>query len=163
AGRRTARVEGELLQVHQRDAQRHRGRHRQLGPDLARGAQRHRLRRRVRAGARVRAHHARGRPDLGGVAAGVAVARRGAGHRPAGARGVELTPLDKTRAGNAISYRHVSAVLDRARGCAEITVRGPDAAPPAGLAAVDARCWPLAMTRELDDLILDLRTNETEL
>jgi benzoyl-CoA-dihydrodiol lyase len=49
---------------------------------------------------------------------------------------------------------------------AEITVRGPDAAAPADLSAVHqqgAAFWTLAVTRELDDLILDLRTNELEL
>ena len=50
----TPRVEGELLQVHQRDPQRHRGRHRELGSDLDRGPQRHRGRRRLRARAGLR-------------------------------------------------------------------------------------------------------------
>ena len=50
-----APVEGELLQVHQRDAQRHRGRDRALRPDLPRGGERHRVRRRLRARARLRA------------------------------------------------------------------------------------------------------------
>jgi benzoyl-CoA-dihydrodiol lyase len=45
-------------------------------------------------------------------------------------------------------------------------VHGPDAPAPAdiaGLRALGAASWPLAMTRELDDVILDLRTNEPEL
>src|SRR6201999_679529 len=49
----------------------------------------------------------------------------GRSHRPAGAEGVELTPLDKTRTGTEISYPHVTAKLDRNRAVAEITVRGP--------------------------------------
>ncbi len=99
------------------------------------------------------------------------VARRAgelAGHstRPAGAAGIELIPLSKTRTGRGISYRHVAATLDRARGVAEITIGGPEADAPADMAAVHAQgagFWTLAMTRELDDLILDLRTNELEL
>jgi benzoyl-CoA-dihydrodiol lyase len=83
--------------------------------------------------------------------------------RPAGARGVELTPLAKNRDADRISYRYVTAVLDRERGCADITVCGPDTGPPADMAAVDAGFWTLAVTRELDDLVLDLRTNEPEL
>ncbi|HEY2080126.1 MAG TPA: 2,3-epoxybenzoyl-CoA dihydrolase [Streptosporangiaceae bacterium] len=86
--------------------------------------------------------------------------------RPPGATGIELTPLDTTRTEDAVSYPHVSARLDRAAGVAHITIAGPAAAPPAdsaGIAAQGARFWPLAMTRELDDLILDLRTNETDL
>jgi benzoyl-CoA-dihydrodiol lyase len=83
-----------------------------------------------------------------------------------GADGVELTPLAKQRTAAEISYRWVSARLDRAAGTAEITVRGPDADPPAdaaGMHALGAEFWPLAMTRELDDVILDLRTNEPSL
>ncbi len=86
--------------------------------------------------------------------------------RPAGAAGCALPRLAKDRSGDAIGYRHVRARLDHGAGVAEITVRGPDAGPPADLAAVHAQgagLWPLAMTRELDDLILDLRTNEPEL
>ena len=90
----------------------------------------------------------------------------GRSHRPAGATGIALPPLDKTRGDDEISYRHVTARLDRARAVAEITVRGPGADAPADIAAVHAEgagFWTLAVTRELDDLILDLRTNELEL
>jgi benzoyl-CoA-dihydrodiol lyase len=48
----------------------------------------------------------------------------------------------------------------------EITVSGPEAAVPESLERVHelgARFWPLAVTRELDDLILRLRANELEL
>jgi benzoyl-CoA-dihydrodiol lyase len=86
--------------------------------------------------------------------------------RPRDAAGVALTPLEVTRTGEAIGYRYVSARLDREAGVAEILVRGPDADPPDSVAAIagqGAGFWPLAMTRELDDLILDLRTNELEL
>src|ERR1700730_12218204 len=53
-----------------------------------------------------------------------------------------------------------------AAGIAEITVHGPrDEAPDsvAAIHAMGAAFWPLAVTRELDDLILRLRTNELEL
>jgi benzoyl-CoA-dihydrodiol lyase len=85
--------------------------------------------------------------------------------RPATA-GIMLTPLDKTRTAEVISYRFVRADLNRATATAEITVAGPDIDAPADLPsihALGADFWTLAMTRELDDLILDLRTNETEL
>ncbi|NUP03853.1 MAG: benzoyl-CoA-dihydrodiol lyase [Nonomuraea sp.] len=81
--------------------------------------------------------------------------------RPAGVRGLELTPLAKTRTAHEISYPHVNAVLDHGRGCAEITVTAPDGPPPARIE--DDTFWTLAATRQLDDLILDLRTNESEL
>ena len=83
-----------------------------------------------------------------------------------GAAGIELTPLAKTAAGDEISYGHVTARLDRGRGVAEITVAGPEAGPPSsldGLHEQGAGFWTLAVTRELDDLILDLRTSELEL
>src|ERR1700726_849029 len=46
--------------------------------------------------------------------------------RPAGAQGIELAPLAKTRTADHIGYRYVNAVLDHARGTVEITVLGPD-------------------------------------
>jgi benzoyl-CoA-dihydrodiol lyase len=86
--------------------------------------------------------------------------------RPAGAGGVTLTELAKTRGDDTIGYEHISARLNRDEGNAGITVRGPRGNPPAGIEAArdsGAGFWPLAVTRELDDLILDLRTNEPEL
>src|SRR5580693_120452 len=86
--------------------------------------------------------------------------------RPEDATGVTLTPLGKTRDDDAIGYQHVSARLSRDAGRVDITVRGPQAGPPSDMAEAarqGAAFWPLAVTRELDDLILDLRTNEAEL
>ncbi|HTW01195.1 MAG TPA: 2,3-epoxybenzoyl-CoA dihydrolase [Streptosporangiaceae bacterium] len=78
--------------------------------------------------------------------------------------GVELTGLRKSRDENAITYDHVGARLDREANKVDISVKGPQNGPPATIAeARSAEFWPLAVTRELDDLILDLRTNETEL
>jgi len=85
--------------------------------------------------------------------------------RPSDATGVALTPLEKKRTDDEIAYRYVSAVLDRAAGTVAITVAGPGAAAPAfaDVRPLGDAFWTLAMTRELDDLILDLRTNEIEL
>ncbi|MFL6160612.1 MAG: 2,3-epoxybenzoyl-CoA dihydrolase [Jatrophihabitantaceae bacterium] len=86
--------------------------------------------------------------------------------RPAAAAGVELSPLAKTRTEDRVGYRYLTAELDSARGLAELTVHGPTTDPPADLAELHrqgAEFWPLALTRELDDLILDLRTNEPTL
>jgi benzoyl-CoA-dihydrodiol lyase len=83
-----------------------------------------------------------------------------------GGAAIALTNLDKTRTDSDVSYAHVSATLDRDRAVAEITVTGPSADAPAsmdGVYAEGAACWPLAVARELDDLILDLRTNEAEI
>jgi benzoyl-CoA-dihydrodiol lyase len=83
-----------------------------------------------------------------------------------GGPGVELTPVEKTRTATAVTYAHVSATLDRARAMAEIEVPGPDATSSASIGDLHAlgdKFWTLAVTRELDDLILDLRTNEPEI
>jgi benzoyl-CoA-dihydrodiol lyase len=83
--------------------------------------------------------------------------------RPASARGIALTPLARTVEGDRIAYGHLACAIDRTRGVAEIAVAGPGASPPgdlAGLQAQGAAFWPLALARELDDLILHLRTNE---
>jgi len=83
--------------------------------------------------------------------------------RPAGARGIALGPLERRIEGDRVVYAHLTCAIDRARGVAEITVAAPEAAPPsdvAGIHAAGTRFWPLAVARELDDLILHLRTNE---
>ena len=86
--------------------------------------------------------------------------------RPADARGILLDPLPRTLEPDRVGYRHVLCAIDRARGVAEITVRGPEDAPPATVGEIHAqgtRFWPLALARELDDLILHLRTNEEQI
>ena len=90
----------------------------------------------------------------------------GRSSRPAGATGLQLLHLDKARTDTTIEYVHVSATLDHEAASARIVVRGPSDDAPAGLDAVHeqgARFWTLALTRELDDLILDLRTNEPQI
>ena len=86
--------------------------------------------------------------------------------RPAGARGIALAPLERSIDGDRIRYGPVACAIDRARGLAEITVSGPSGPPPADTAAIreaGGAFWPLAVARELDDLILHLRTNEDEI
>src|SRR5262245_38962445 len=86
--------------------------------------------------------------------------------RPANARGIRLPFLERRDAPDEVAYRHVSCRIDRGRGLAEITVVAPDGPPPAGPAEIHAQgaaFWPLALARELDDLILHLRTNEEEI
>ena len=86
--------------------------------------------------------------------------------RPTGAGGVALTPLERTQSDDRVAYRWVSCTLDRRRGLAEITVAAPTTPPPAAAAGAEAEgaaFWPLAVARELDDLILHLRVNEDAL
>ncbi len=80
--------------------------------------------------------------------------------------GVELLPLQREETADAITYPHVDAALHRDARRVDITVHGPDAPPPEGAAAALEQgldYWPFAVARELDDLILRLRTNELEL
>ena len=86
--------------------------------------------------------------------------------RPGTARGIVLTPLARTIEGDRIRYRYVTCEIDRQRGVAEITVAGPGVPPPADVNGVHEQgdaFWPLALARDLDDLILHLRTNEEEI
>jgi len=80
-----------------------------------------------------------------------------------GEAGVALTALQRNDSGDTIAYPHVTATLDRSARRVDIEVRGPADVPPADAAAVLAQgadYWPMAFARELDDLILRLRTNE---
>ncbi len=86
--------------------------------------------------------------------------------RPADARGIALPPLDRSVDRDRIAYRHVACAIDRRRGLAEITISAPAAPAPADVEAIHAQgadFWPLALARELDDLILHLRANEEEI
>jgi benzoyl-CoA-dihydrodiol lyase len=83
--------------------------------------------------------------------------------RPAASQGIALTPLKRERSENGVEYGTVSVEFDRARRLATITVRGPETPPPASTEAMveqGARFWPLALARDLDDAILDIRANE---
>jgi benzoyl-CoA-dihydrodiol lyase len=86
--------------------------------------------------------------------------------RPAAAKGVALTSLQRRESADAIDYQHVSVAIDRAGRKATFTVRAPATAQPtdiAGIEAAGAAWWPLAMARELDDAILSMRTNELDI
>ena len=86
--------------------------------------------------------------------------------RAPGGPGIELTPLDRQVSGEGLRYPNLTAAFDGATGLVAITVVGPTEEAPGSMAGAreqGAGFWPLAVTRELDDLILWLRTNETEL
>ncbi len=84
--------------------------------------------------------------------------------RPSDARGVELVALRRETSDGVIAYDFVTAAFDRDHSAVTITVRAPEQAAPQSMEAAaqqGAAFWPLALTRQLDDLILRLRTNET--
>ncbi|MGB9059708.1 MAG: benzoyl-CoA-dihydrodiol lyase, partial [Pseudolabrys sp.] len=83
--------------------------------------------------------------------------------RPKGAKGITLTPLERKIEKDRVSYSQVDIEIDRERGLATVTVRGPSAGVPASVEAahaLGAKFWPLTVARELEDAILHLRTNE---
>ena len=83
-----------------------------------------------------------------------------------GDKGVQLTPVEREVDGDTIRYRYVEARLSRGARRVDVLVKGPDGPPPADAAAAleqGVDYYPLALARELDHLVLDLRTNELEL
>ena len=85
----------------------------------------------------------------------------GRSHRD-GVKGIALTPLRRTIADDAVAYPYVQAALDRAARSVTITIQGPLDLPGdlRGIHDSGALFWPLAVARELDDLLLHLRLNE---
>ena len=86
--------------------------------------------------------------------------------RPKDAKGIALTPIERTIEGDTIRYAHLTVEIDRERRAARFRFTGPTAAPPADAAAVHAQgvaFWPLALARQFDDAMMHLRLNETEI
>ena len=94
-----------------------------------------------------------------------ALALAATSERPASAKGVELTPLERTIEPDALRYPHLSVAIDRGRRAATFTIEGPSGPQPEGAAAIEAagaNWYPLALARELEDAILSMRTNELD-
>lgn len=86
--------------------------------------------------------------------------------RPGDARGVALTPIERSIRDDGIVYQTLEVRLDRAARTATLTAKAPCGPQPADLDAIvatGANWWPLRFGRELDDAILSLRTNEGEI
>jgi len=90
--------------------------------------------------------------------------------RPADATGVALPRLARVDEADALRYPHVTVEIDRAKRTATFTVKGPSAthatAQPSGITEIEAAgaAWyPLQMGRELEDAILQMRTNELDI
>ena len=86
--------------------------------------------------------------------------------RPAQAQGIALAPLECAYENDGLRYRHVQVAIDRTRRVATFTVSAPSAPQPEtpeAIVAAGVNWWPLAMARELDDAILQMRTNELEI
>ena len=86
--------------------------------------------------------------------------------RPADAKGVALTPVERTIDGDTVTYSTLSVSIDRELRAATFTIQAPKDDAPADAEAAQAQgagFWPLTLARELDDAILHLRLNETEI
>ena len=86
--------------------------------------------------------------------------------RPSGAKGVKLTPLQRAVEAEALHYGFVTVEIDRVKRVATFTVKAPNEAQPQTAGAIvetGANWWPLQMARELDDAILQMRTNELDI
>lgn len=81
-------------------------------------------------------------------------------------KGVNLEALQPTVGENTINYRHVSLSLQPEARTARIEIRGPQELPEIPSNAnepLSASWYPLAMTRELDDVLLRLRYEYPEI
>jgi len=86
--------------------------------------------------------------------------------RPDDEQGVEFKPLQREIADDRIEYRHITAQINRKQRTVEITIKAVAEEAPATVSEVKKQgdaFWVLAITRELDDLLLHLRCNEYEL
>lgn len=86
--------------------------------------------------------------------------------RPADAKGVALTPLQRTIEADALRYGFVTVEIDRTKRTATFTVKSPAGAQPTtvdAIVAAGAGWYPLQMARELEDAILSMRTNELDI
>jgi benzoyl-CoA-dihydrodiol lyase len=86
--------------------------------------------------------------------------------RPTDAKGIALTPLQRTITDSAVTYSSVRVEIDRAGRRAIITLSGPATPPPGsieGILSEAADFYPLRLARELDDALLHLRLNELEI
>ena len=90
----------------------------------------------------------------------------GKSKRPRDSKGIALPAVERTIDGDTIRYGHVTVEIDREQRAARLRIAGPSAAPPADAAAIHAQgaaFWPLALARDLDDAMMHLRLNETEI
>ncbi|SEK04882.1 2,3-epoxybenzoyl-CoA dihydrolase [Paraburkholderia diazotrophica] len=86
--------------------------------------------------------------------------------RPADAKGVTLTRIERTERESGLTYATLDVTIDRAKRTATFTAKAPTTDQPTDIEAIIAKgvnWWPLQFARELDDAILSMRTNELEI
>ena len=79
-------------------------------------------------------------------------------------KGIVLEPLEKSIGENRVAYRHLTLDIDPAARTATVTLRAPEqAAPlPGDPTELGSAWYPLALFRELDDALVELRFNYEE-
>jgi benzoyl-CoA-dihydrodiol lyase len=86
--------------------------------------------------------------------------------RPADARGVVLTRIEREDSADGLRYATLEVTIDRAKRTATFVARAPSPGQPKDIDAIvaaGANWWPLQFAREFDDAILSMRTNELEI
>ncbi len=93
-----------------------------------------------------------------------------ASDRPTGETGIHLSPLVKVPVEDSATvgfdYSTLSLRINATEGTATIHLVGPTAPPPASTEEIHAmgdQFWSLTLSRELDDALLHLRSNEEEI
>ena len=95
-----------------------------------------------------------------------ALALAAGSNRPEGAKGISLTPLQRTLEADRLSYTHLTVEIDRAKRTATFVAKAPAGAIESDAPAIEAagvNWYPLAFARDLEDAILHLRTNELDI
>ena len=86
--------------------------------------------------------------------------------RPNGAKGVALTPLERTISENKLEYKNVTVDIDRQKRTSIFTVHAPKDSQVLSTQEIEAQSsnwYPFEMARELEDAILNMRTNELDI
>ncbi|OMH29114.1 2,3-epoxybenzoyl-CoA dihydrolase [Motiliproteus sp. MSK22-1] len=95
-------------------------------------------------------------------------------NRSPDAKGICLTPLERSIEADTIRYPDLNVTLNREKSLATLTLKGPESEclgenhPHRNSLFEDIQTqgdkfWPLALARQLDDALLHLRSNEPEL
>ncbi|MCX5589773.1 2,3-epoxybenzoyl-CoA dihydrolase [Alcaligenes endophyticus] len=80
--------------------------------------------------------------------------------------GVTLTPVQRELLDNSLRYKYVEVTIDREKRQAEWVLHAPQEAGPTQMSdilALGDAWWPLQFSRELDDAMLHMRSNELEI
>lgn len=83
-----------------------------------------------------------------------------------GKKGIKFSSLNKKITKNSINYKNVFVKIDRKKNIAELKILGPkneDLIKQKDINSQTDDWWPIKVTRELDDAILMLRTNELDI